>query len=193
MIKRVCVYAASSSKIDQQYVKDAYELGSILAKQGITTIYGGGSIGLMGALAHGVLENKGTLVGVIPKFMMELEWGNPNVDEMHVVETMSERKQKLLEDTDAVVALPGGTGTLEELSEVLSLKKLALFTKPIILLNSNNFYEHLIAFLNKMIEEQFIRNEHQDLYSVANIPSEVISLIKNAPKWTPDHIKYASM
>jgi uncharacterized protein (TIGR00730 family) len=147
----------------------------------------------MGALARGVLENKGTLVGVIPKFMMELEWGNPHVNEMHVVETMAERKQKLIENIDAVVALPGGTGTLEELAEALSLKKLALFTRPIILLNTNQFYDHLIGFLNKMIEEQFIRNEHQDLYSVASVPNEVIPLIKSAPDWSADHFKFASM
>lgn len=193
MVKRICVYAASSSKVDQKYINDAYQLGSILAKSGITTIYGGGSIGLMGALAHGVLENNGTLVGVIPKFMMELEWGNPHVDEMHVVETMAERKQKLIENIDAIVALPGGTGTLEELSEALSLKKLALFTKPIVLLNTNQFYDHLIEFLGKMIEEQFIRNEHQDLYSVAQTPEEVLFTIKNAPQWSTDHIRLASM
>lgn len=192
MIKRICVYCASSSQIDNNYIDEAHSLGQILAKAGITTVYGGGSVGLMGALARGVLQNNGTLVGVIPKFMMELEWGNPDVSEMNIVETMAQRKHMLLENVDAVIALPGGTGTLEELAEVLSLKKLALFTKPIIILNTNNFYDYLVAFLNKMVDEKFIRNELHDLYFVAENAGSVIPLINSAPIWSNDRIKFAT-
>lgn len=193
MIKRVCVYCASSAQIHADYLSAAYELGKVLAQNNIETVYGGGSVGSMGHLANGVIDHKGILIGVIPQFMMELEWGNPMVSEMIVVTTMSERKNRFLENVDAVVALPGGTGTLEELAEVLSLKKLGLFVKPIIILNTNGFYNFLLEFFNKMVEDNFIRAEHNTIYSVAETPHEVIEKIRLSPTWGHNAINLAAL
>jgi uncharacterized protein (TIGR00730 family) len=193
MIKKVCVYCASSTQVDKSYLQAAADLGKVLSQNETEVIYGGGSIGSMGALANAVLENKGRLVGVIPKFMMELEWGNPHVTEMIVVETMAQRKQAFLTNVDAVVALPGGTGTLEELAEVLSLKKLGLFTQPIIIVNTNGFYDYLLQFLNKMIADKFIRPEHQQIYTVINDVSKIILAIEQSPEWNNTYSKLAAL
>jgi uncharacterized protein (TIGR00730 family) len=183
MIKQVCVYCASSTKIDSAYLQSAFEVGQILTQNSISVVYGGGSVGSMGALANAVIQNNGNLIGVIPKFMMELEWGNPQVTEMKIVETMAQRKQLFIENVDAVIALPGGTGTLEELSEVISLKKLGIFDKPIIILNTKGFYNNLILFFEQMVVDNFIRIEHKELYSIVDSPEEIINAINNAPKW----------
>ena len=193
MVKRVSVYCASSTQIDTTYLLAAGELGRILSQNCVEVVYGGGSIGSMGALADAVLENNGRLIGVIPKFMMDLEWGNLSVTEMMVVNSMAERKQEFLNNVDAVIALPGGTGTLEELSEVISLKKLGLFTKPIIIINTNGFYNYLLKFLDKMIDDNFIRPEHKRLYSVIDDVSLVLNAIKTAPEWDHNAIKLAAL
>lgn len=183
MVKSVCVYCASSTKISPLYLDTAYELGKILAAMRITVVYGGGSVGSMGALAKGTLSLKGEIIGVIPEFMMKLEWGNPNITRMIVVDTMAERKKMLIDNIDAVVVLPGGTGTLEEVAEVLSLKKLGMFQKPIIFLNTNGFFDHLIAFFNRMSDDNFILKEHNKMYSVVNSPNDVLKAINEAPEW----------
>ena len=193
MIKQVCVYCASSTKVSAEYLSAASEIGKILAKNKISVVYGGGSVGSMGALADAVIENNGKLIGVIPKFMMELEWGNPLVSEMKIVETMSERKQLFLENVDAVIALPGGTGTLEELAEVLSLKKLGLFTKPIIIVNTNQFYNNLLLFIEQMVVDNFIRADHKELFTVIDNPDEIINVILNAPKWEGKALNLAAI
>ena len=193
MINRVSVYCASSTQIRSLYLDSARNLGSILASCDITTVYGGGSVGSMGALADGVIANNGTLIGVIPEFMMDLEWGNPLVSEMIVVATMAERKLKFIENVDAVIALPGGSGTLEELSEAISLKKLGLFVKPIIILNIGGFFDPLIRLLENMVQEKFLRQEHLKIYSVINSPEEVINAIETAPKWDSSAIKIAAI
>ena len=193
MVKKVCIYCSSSSKISKEHYDVAAFLGKEFALNGITTIYGGGSVGSMGALANAVISNKGKIIGIIPKFMVELEWGNKNITELVVVDSIAERKKKFIEDVDAVVALPGGTGTLEELSEVLSLKKLGLFTKPIIIINTNDFYNYLLMFLDKMIDDNFIRPEHKRLYSVIDDVSLVLNAIKTAPEWDHNAIKLAAL
>jgi uncharacterized protein (TIGR00730 family) len=193
MINRVCVYCASSTKISKQFLESARTLGKIFAENEITTVYGGGSVGSMGALAEGVLQNGGKIIGVIPKFMMELEWGNPLITSMIVVNTMAERKLKFIENVDAVVALPGGTGTLEELAEIISLKKLGLFTKPIIILNTSGFYNALLTFFGMMANENFIRKEHLQLYNVVENPEDIISAINSTPLWSSSAIDFAAL
>lgn len=192
-ISRVCVYCASSTKVPEVYFRDTATLGQTLARQGVTVVYGGGSVGLMGALADAVLKEKGRIIGVIPEFMMKLEWGNKNATELIVVEDMAQRKKKFIEDVDAVIALPGGSGTLEELSEVISLKKLGLFRKPIIILNTNGFYDQLIAFLERMIEDHFMHEAHKRLWTVIQEPSQIITAIENSPDWTSDDFKFAAI
>lgn len=192
-LKRICVYAASSSQVGETYLGAASELGCILAKQKIEVVYGGGSIGLMGALADAVLAEEGTLVGVIPEFMMKLEWGNPNVSEMIVTENLAQRKALLMKDVDAIIVLPGGTGTLEELSEAISLKKLGQLDCPIILMNVIGFFDPLIAFFDRMVHDRFIRPEHQKLYSVVEHPSQVLGAINQAESWGEHAHRLASL
>ncbi|KAB2870969.1 MAG: TIGR00730 family Rossman fold protein, partial [Bacteroidales bacterium] len=133
---KVCVYCASSNKVDEKYFKATEILAKNLAKNGITSVYGGGSNGLMGCLADTALQEGGKVIGILPHFMDKVEWGHKNLTELILVKDMHERKRLLIEGVDAVVALPGGCGTLEELMEVITLKRLGKFTKPIIILNT---------------------------------------------------------
>ena len=128
-----------------------------LPNQKINVIYGGGGIGLMGKLADAVIENNGSITGVIPSFMNDEGWGHPHVNEMIVTSDMGDRKKKMFAMADAVVALPGGIGTLEELTEAITLKQLGLFKGPIIILNTLNFYKSLIDFLEHMVSGNFLR------------------------------------
>ncbi len=193
MIKRICIFCASSNKVAKEHLEAASEIGKILSDQGITVVYGGGSVGSMGALANSVLNHKGHILGIIPKFMMELGWGNTKIPEMIIVETMAERKTKLIENADAVIALPGGTGTIDELMEVLALKKLGIFTKPIIILNTCGFYDHLLMLFEHMIINNFIRPEHKKLYEIAIKPEEIMKKINEAPLWDSSAIKLAAL
>jgi uncharacterized protein (TIGR00730 family) len=193
MIKRICIFCASSKQVAKTHLDAASETGKILASHSISVVYGGGLVGSMGSLAASILNYNGKIIGIIPRFMMDLEWGNTNVSELIVVETMAERKNKMLENTDAVVALPGGTGTLDELMEVMALKKLGMYTKPIIILNTDGFYDHLLKFFERMIKDKFIRPEHQRLYEVASKPEEIMIKIKEAPLWDSTAIKIATL
>ena len=185
MIHTVTIYCASSRKSPQTYITAARELADILIDKQIGVVYGGGAIGLMGCIADRYIERKGNIRGVIPEFMVKVEWAHPGVKNMQIVRDMHERKKLLIEDTDAVIALPGGTGTLEELMEVLALKRLGKFFKPIILLNTQQFYDPLISLFNSL------RHEHLNAYRVVNQPSEVIDAILNSPEWNEGAIEKA--
>ncbi len=175
----VCIFAASSSRVNDEYNKAASELGSLLAKAGMDVLFGGGGIGLMGKLADAVIENGGRITGVIPSFMNEEGWGHTGINDMIITPDMSERKKKLFAMSDAVVALPGGVGTLEELTEAITLKQLSLFDGPIIILNTLGFYESLFDFFNKMVENQFLRMEHMGIWEIVDTPEEVITALSN--------------
>lgn len=172
-MKKICVYCASSEKAADIYKDSAKKLGEVLVKNGFEVIYGGGSTGLMGAVADSVLENGGKITGVIPEFMMELEWGHPGV-ELIQVKNMHERKNLMLELSDAVIALAGGCGTFEEIIEAITWKRLGLYAGPALFLNTNNYYDHLIAQLNLSVDEKFMGEEHRDLWSVINQPEELM-------------------
>src|SRR5437660_9144198 len=148
-MKRICVYCASSEQVAEQYLDAAHELGRILAGAGVTVVYGGGRLGLMGRLAEGSLAAEGKIIGVIPRFMQQLEWGHSGLTELHLVEDMRERKHRMLLDSDAVIALPGGCGTLEELLEAITLKRLGLYFNPIIIFNVAGFFDPLILILGR--------------------------------------------
>jgi uncharacterized protein (TIGR00730 family) len=193
MLRTVTIFCASSRKSSVKYFKDTYELADILLDNGIHVIYGGGAIGLMGCLANRYIEREGHIRGIIPDFMAKLEWAHPYVHDMVIVRDMHERKKQLIENTDAVIALPGGTGTLEELIEVLSLKRLGKFLKPVILLNTDGFYDRLIGFFETMVKENFLRHEHLDAYRVIYHPSELLQAIKDSPTWDEDAIITASV
>lgn len=190
---RICVYCASSSKVDKMYFDATQKLAEEFTKRGITLVYGGGSMGLMGCMADNVLKNKGTVEGVLPRFMDKVEWGHKGLTKLTLVKDMHERKKLLIKDVDAVVALAGGCGTLEELMEVITLKRLGKFTKPIIILNTNRFYDHLELLLNKMISEHFMRAEHGEIWQFVKLPEEVIPAIENAPDWDSSAIKFAAV
>jgi uncharacterized protein (TIGR00730 family) len=193
MIRNVTVFCASSKKTSEKYLNATREIADILIDHQINVIYGGGAVGLMGCLADRYIERGGTIRGVIPDFMVKVEWGHPLVRDMVVVRDMHERKKLLITNTDAVIALPGGTGTLEELMEVLSLKRLGKFHKPVILVNTDGFYNKLIDFFEKMVEENFLRHEHLDAYRVISTPSELIQAINDSPVWDQDAINSASV
>ena len=178
----VCVFAASSSRVDQEYGRDAALLGSLLAGAGIDVVFGGGGIGLMNKLADAVIENGGKITGVIPAFMQAEGWGHNGVSETIVTADMSERKRKMFEMSDAVIALPGGVGTLEELTEAITLKQLSLFDGQIIILNTCGFYNSLLDFIDNMIDSNFLRKEHKGIWKVVNTPGEVMDALKDDGK-----------
>ena len=188
---RVCVYCASSEYCDRVYHDAATALGHLLAESGSTIVYGGGAVGLMGSLANGALAAGGDVIGIIPRFMTEVEWQHPGLASLEVVEDMRERKHRLLTGSDAVVALPGGCGTLEELFEALTLKRLGLYFNPIILVNTNGFYAPLQAFMQRMIEQRFMNPEHADMWTLVESPEDVLHAIRDAPKWREDARSYA--
>lgn len=192
MLEKVCVYCASSDKIDQHYFDLAKAVGKILSDAGTTVVFGGGSKGLMGQLAESVLANNGKIIGIIPHFMKAVEWDHKGVTELIVTEDMAERKKKLME-VDAVVALPGGSGTFEELLEAITLKRLGKFVKPIIIVNHRGFYDPLIALFEQSIKERFMREEHRNIWSVIETVEELMPAIQNAPQWDEDAIKFAAV
>jgi uncharacterized protein (TIGR00730 family) len=193
MISKVCVFCASSHKVDSKYFDVAERTAKVLTKNNITTVYGGGAVGLMGRLADTAMEKNGKVVGIIPKFMMDVEWGHKNITELILVKDMHERKKKLIEDIDAIVILPGGSGTLEETMEVITLKRLGKFTKPIIFINTDGFYNSLFHLFDKMVEEKFMRKEHQEMWTSINTPEEIIDAIKSSPAWDESAIKIAAV
>lgn len=189
----VCVFASSSSRIDKRFAIAAAELGSLLARAKVKVIFGGGGIGLMGVLADAVLENGGSITGVIPSFMREEGWGHAGISEMIVTPDMGERKRNMFSHADAVVALPGGVGTLEELTEAITLKQLGLFKGPVIILNTLNFYKSLIGFLDHMVAENFLRLEHKEIWEIANTPQEVLVALAKNKTWIDDPRRIAKI
>ena len=145
----------------------------------------------MGALADGALSRGGEVIGILPKFMADLEWGHPGLTHLDLVEDMRERKHKLLTGSDAVVALPGGCGTLEELFEAITLKRLGLYFNPILLLDTRGFYQPLQAFLQQVIAERFLNPEHAGMWSLVGEPGDVLPAIAATPKWREDARNYA--
>ena len=188
---RICVYCASSQQSDPVYREAAFELGGLLAENGHTVVYGGGSAGSMGSVADGALAKGGEVIGILPRFMADLEWGHPGLTHLELVEDMRERKHQLLTGSDAVVALPGGCGTLEELFEAITLKRLGIYLNPIVLLDTHGFYEPLDAFMQQVIAEHFMNPEHAAMWQRVATPAEVLPAIAAAPAWHEDARDYA--
>lgn len=182
----ICIFAASSSKIDRSYLDAASLLGSMLADEGHNIIYGGGGIGLMGALADAAMKKGAKITGVIPSFMQINGWGHDGIDEIIVTEDMGSRKKKMFELSDAVIALPGGIGTLEELTEAITMKQLGLFRGPLVILNINSYYDGLINFLESIIEKGFMRHVHKKIWSVADDPARALEAVRRYRDWHDD-------
>ena len=175
MIKNVCVFASSSNNLDPQYYIDASKLGEIIGKNGLNIVYGGSRLGLMYACASEVKENGGKIIGIMPQKLYDFGCGNPeDCDEFILTSGMRERKAKMDEISDAVIALPGGFGTLEEISEMIVQKQLGYNSKPIVLLNSCNYYTSLVAFFNNIIEQKFAKLGTEKLYYIAQTPEDAI-------------------
>lgn len=181
--RSICVYCASSRACDEAYHDVARSLGRLLATAGCTVIYGGGRSGSMGALADAALAAGGRIVGVIPRFMVDLEWGHDDLTELHVVEDMRTRKHEMLTRASAVVALAGGTGTLEELFEAITLKRLGLFLGPIVIVNTRGYYDALIAQLATAVAERFIDARHESMWTVVATAEDVLPAIESAASW----------
>jgi len=188
---RVCVYCASSEHCDRVYHEAAFALGRHLAEAGCTTVYGGGAVGLMGSLADGALSAGGQVVGIIPRFMTEVEWQHPGLASLEIVEDMRERKHRLLTGSDAVVALPGGCGTLEELFEAITLKRLGLYFNPIVLVDTQGFYAPLQAFMEQVVAQRFMNPEHLGMWHLVDRVEEVLPAIRRIPRWREDARDYA--
>lgn len=176
MIKNISVFCASSSKVAEVYKSQTRLLGSILADAGIHCFYGGGCVGLMGELAESMLEHKGSISGVIPQFMVDEGWSNDRVEEI-IVPDMNVRKSYMMEHSDAIVALPGGCGTLEELLVAITSRQLGLIKIPIVIVNIDGFFNPLIQMLNKAIEESFMRPEYKSLWLTVSSASDVLTAI----------------
>jgi uncharacterized protein (TIGR00730 family) len=190
---RICIYCASSAKIDEIYFEATERLAKILVNSKVHVIYGGGGHGLMGKLADTVLAQGGQIKGIMPQFMNEVEWAHKSVTDFEFTKTMHERKAKFLENIDALIALPGGTGTLEELLEAITLKRLGQFTKPIIILNTNGYYDPLIQMLERCVEEKFLRPIHAEMWTFVHQPEEVMSAINQSMEWDENAISFAAV
>ncbi len=180
-MKHLCIFCGSSKGNDPVYEKTAEELAKIIVDKGLTMVYGGGSIGIMGVLADKILSLNGKVIGVIPRFLYDLEVGHDNVTELIIVESMHERKQKMAEISDGFLALPGGFGTLEEMGEILTWIQLKLIRKPIGLLNINGFYDQFLNMLDNMVASGFLKKNNREILLSAEDPALIIDIIMNAP------------
>ncbi|MBR6549605.1 MAG: TIGR00730 family Rossman fold protein [Paludibacteraceae bacterium] len=192
-VKSIAVYCASSNKVRASFVTAAERLGELIAAEGKRLVYGDGGIGLMAAVARGALREGGEVVGVIPQFMVDQAWNNPDSTKTIITQTMHERKATICEISDAMVALPGGIGTFEELLECLTWKQLGLHHNPVVILNTEGYYDKLLACIDQMVEEQMMRPIHKDMYVVVSEPEEVLPAIMNAPAWDPSTRRLASI
>jgi uncharacterized protein (TIGR00730 family) len=193
MIQSVCVYCASSNRSPAIYLDAAARLGRILAENGITIVYGGSSLGSMGRLAAAALEAGGKVIGVLPRFMDDLEWGHRALSELRIVEDMHERKRVMLELADAAIALPGGCGTLEELFEAITWKRLGLYFGPVVLVNVGGFFDPCIELLNRCVDERFMDEKHRAMWSVAGDPVEVMEVLRSAAEWSRNARDFAAL
>ncbi len=192
-VKMVTVYASSSSALKPVYYDAARRLGEVLADAGKSIIYGAGGSGLMGSVADGALSRNGKVYGVVPEFLEDLELTHRGLTGLRVVKEMRIRKQLMLEDSDAVVTLPGGSGTYEELFEALTLKRLGQWVGPIILVNTDGFYDGLLRFLNHSIDERFMGSNHLKMWSVVDEPEEVPDAIENSHAWDSEALQFANV
>lgn len=192
-IKRVAVYAASSSQVSSEYIDAAAELGRTLAAAGIEIVYGAGKVGLMGALADAALDAGGKVTGVIPQFMVDNGWCREKLTNLIVTPDMHTRKEKIVSLADATIALPGGVGTLEELMEIITWKQLGLYANPIVILNTRGYFNPLKEMLERAVEEKFMREIHRNLWSIADTPRQAADLVRNTPQWDTAISKMAQM
>ncbi len=187
-MKRITVFCGSSSGLDDLYKDQAYALGATLAELRLGVVYGGAKVGLMGAVASGALKNGGEVIGVLPYFLQSKEIAHENLTKLILVDTMHERKMKMHELSDGIIALPGGYGTLEELFEMLTWAQLGLHRKPAALLNIGGYFDPLMDMVNTMVKKGFLKKENRDMLLVSDNPESLLFEMENyrapvVPKW----------
>ena len=187
-MKRIAVYCGSSPGKNPAYMEAAISLGRVLADRNITLVYGGGSVGLMGILARAVLEKGGNVIGVIPKAIAEMEVAFTDLQDLRIVDDMHSRKALMADLADAFIALPGGLGTVEELMEILTWSQLGFHQKPAGILNIAGFFDPMLAFLERLSEEEFIAQEHKSMLMVDNSPE---GLLQRFGEYTPPRVDKA--
>ena len=178
MINSIAVYCGANKGNDPAFELAARETGALLAQNNIKIVYGGGSVGLMGVLADEALANGGQITGIITHQLNNLELGHPEVEDMRVVDTMSERRVELLKGTDGVITMAGGYGSMDELFEALTLAQLDQYEKPIGLLNTNHYYEPLLAMLDHMVKYGFLKPQNRELCIVADTPTALLAKMR---------------
>ena len=186
VIHRICVFCGSNNGADAVYAGAARTLGQLFAREGIGLVYGGGSVGLMGQLADAVLGAGGEVTGVIPHALWAREVGHRGLTDLHIVETMHERKAMMADLADAFIALPGGLGTFEEIFEIWTWAQLGLHAKPLGFLDVNGYFAPLMQFLDRAVREQFVRPEHR---GIAVIESEPEQLLRRFESWKPARVE----
>jgi hypothetical protein len=191
--RSVCVYCASSRTSHADYRAAARRLGEVLADEGVGIVYGGGAGGSMGALADGALARGGRVIGILPRFMADLEWGHKGLTDLQLVEDLRTRKHMMLTLSQAAIALPGGSGTLEELLEAITLKRLGLYLNPILLVNTRGFFDPLLAMLGRAVEERFMDPRHLLMWQVVGAPEEVPAALVRAPAWSAEARQFAAV
>lgn len=189
----ITVYSASSGQVPEKYVEAARELGRLIARGNHTLVNGAGRTGLMGAVTDACLAEGGRAVGIIPQFMVEQHWQHEGMTELIVTPDMHRRKERMAEMSDACIALPGGVGTLEELLEVITWKQLGLYVQPIVILNTDGYYDPLLKLLRRAVDERFMRSLHADIWRVAATPAEALKLALTTPLWDKSVRKFAAL
>lgn len=184
-MKRICVFCGSSHGANGLYTEAAQQMGAALAQRGLTLVYGGGHVGLMGVVADAVLAGGGAVTGVIPQALMDKELAHPSLTELHVTGSMHERKAKMAELADGFIALPGGFGTYDEFCEIVTWAQLGFHRKPVGLLNIAGFYDGLLAFFNHATAEGFIREQHRDMIQVRDDVNRLLDALAN---YQPAHV-----
>lgn len=176
-MKRIAIYCGSSKGKDEAYGKAAIQLAQLMIEKNIALVYGGSNIGIMGIIADEILKHHGQVIGVIPKRLMEKELAHLHLPELHVVENMHERKAMMMQLSDGFIAMPGGVGTLEEITEAFTWMQLGYHSKPCGLLNTNHYYDYLEKFFQHMVEQQFMKQMHKDLLLIENEPAILLEKI----------------
>jgi uncharacterized protein (TIGR00730 family) len=190
--RRVLVFCASSGSCDPVFHDAAATLGEAIADAGHTLVYGGGAVGSMGALADAALAGGARVLGIIPRFMRDLEWAHSGLTELRLVDDMQQRKREMLRMADAIVTLPGGTGTFEELFEAMTSKRLGLFSKPIVIVNQDQFYDPLFKLLHSSVEERFMHDAHLEMWQSVDTVADALPAIESAAHWPSDAVRFAT-
>ena len=177
-IKAVCVFCGARNEVPQTHLDVGRTFGTMLAKRGVRLVYGGGDCGVMGAVANAVLKNKGQVTGVFPRSLKDLESEHASLSEIIMVESMHERKRIMFERSDAIVVLPGGFGTMDEMFEIITWKQLRFHTKPVVILNNQGYWDPLVALMESIITNGFAREETRQLYTVVDSPEAIFRTIE---------------